>query len=572
MTKPNTYTNPILPGNHPDPSIIRSGKNYFLITSSFEYFPGIPIYHSTDLISWKLISHALTRRSQLDIRTPEPGGGVWAPTIREHDGWFYITAACFDRYRPQEDQRIWPRGFYVKCKAEDVFGGEWSEPVWFDEVGFDQDLFFDDDGKVYLSTTRRKHERTLRESLKDFAIHITTIDLSTGASTSVPKVIRSSPSGIAEGSHIFKRGKFYYLFTAEGGTESGHCEWVSRSSSGPLGPWEIIDAPLWKIGVEGDEVVNTGHIDIVEDEKGNWWAVMLACRPIKLDDRFKTFATTPGDYEEVPGGWKSSIFGRETFLVPMTWENDWPIINDGKKITLQGEGPGLYQLQQPTKWHDDFTSPELQLGWYRKNTPQKQDFQIITNPSSLRLRGNPYTLNSPACPTLFLRKQTSRTGVWSTRLTFNPTTPQMEAGTVVYWNHLTHASISIHGNHWADSTKRTIQFHLFINGKDSWTVIGPLQTEDDVILYIWCTDNGYIFGYRTCEEQDEKAIEWLGETTVDEITSDPLIGAPFTGMMLGVYATGNGNSGTVPADFEYVEFDAEMVPDPIVDKQFTCCG
>ena len=140
MTKLNTYTNPILPGSHPDPSIIRSGDNYFLITSSFEYFPGIPIYHSTDLISWRLISHALTRRSQLDIRTPEPGGGIWAPTIREHGGWFYITAACFDRYRPQEDQRVWPRGFYVKCKAEDVFGGEWSEPVWFDEVGFDQDV------------------------------------------------------------------------------------------------------------------------------------------------------------------------------------------------------------------------------------------------------------------------------------------------------------------------------------------------------------------------------------------------------------------------------------------------
>ncbi|KAF7906715.1 hypothetical protein EAF00_000994 [Botryotinia globosa] len=546
MTKPNTYTNPILPGSHPDPSIIRSGDNYFLITSSFEYFPGIPIYHSTDLISWKLISHALTRRSQLDIRTPEPGGGVWAPTIREHDGWFYITAACFDRYRPQEDQRVWPRGFYVKCKAQDVFGGEWSDPVWFDEVGFDQDLFFDDDGKVYLSTTRRKHERTIEKPLKDFAIHITTIDISTGVSTSVPRVIRSSPSGIAEGSHIFKRGKFYYLFTAEGGTESGHCEWVSRSSTGPFGPWEIINAPLWKIGVEGDEVVNTGHIDIVEDKDGTWWAVLLACRPIILAD-----------------GVKSSVFGRETFLVPMTWEDDWPVVNEGKKITLQGEGSGLYQIQQPAKWRDEFTSPKLQLGWYRKNTPQKQDFEITTNPSSLRLFGNPYTLGSPACPTVFFRKQTSRVGVWSTRLSFNPTSAHMEAGTIVYWNHLTYAHIGIKGS--PQESRKQVITQIFINGQAKGHSIGELKTKDDVTLFIWCTDEGYKLGFKPCDEPNEKAIQWMGETIVEEITADPPIGAAFTGMMLGVYATGNGDSGTVPANFSFVEFDTLFKPDPPID-------
>lgn len=171
-------------------------------------------------------------------------------------------------------------------------------------------MFFDGNGKVYLSTTRRKHERTIGKSLKDFAIHITTIDLSTGASTSTPKVIRSSESGIAEGSHIFKKGEFYYLFTAEGGTESGHCEWVSRSSNGPFGPWEVRNAPLWKIGDEGDEVVNTGHIDIVEDKNGNWWAVLLACRPINLPESFKTLpAVVPGGYDKITGGWKSSVFG-----------------------------------------------------------------------------------------------------------------------------------------------------------------------------------------------------------------------------------------------------------------------
>lgn len=133
------YINPILPGFNPDPSIIRVGNDFFLVTSSFEYFPGAPIYHSTDLIQWNLIGHALTRPSQLQIQTPEPGGGVWATTLRYHDGVFYILAASFQRYRPQEDDRVWPRGFYVKTR--NIWdSSSWSDPVYFDQVGFDQDV------------------------------------------------------------------------------------------------------------------------------------------------------------------------------------------------------------------------------------------------------------------------------------------------------------------------------------------------------------------------------------------------------------------------------------------------
>jgi beta-xylosidase len=127
----NTYQSPVIPGFNPDPSIIHSGSDFFLVTSSFEYFPGIPIYHSKDLICWRLIGHVLTRRSQLDIRTPELGGGIWAPRIREHDRWFYVTATYFDRYRPQVDDRLWPRGFYVKTNNI-LIKDSWSEPVFFD--------------------------------------------------------------------------------------------------------------------------------------------------------------------------------------------------------------------------------------------------------------------------------------------------------------------------------------------------------------------------------------------------------------------------------------------------------
>lgn len=148
-------------------------------------------------------------------------------------------------------------------------------------------LFWDDDGTVYLSSTYRKLVRTPNANIKDFAVHICTVDLDTGHSTSEPKLIRESTSGVAEGSHIFKHGRYYYLFTAEGGTESGHCEWVSRSPHGPLGPWELgPNNPLWRNGA-GDEVQNTGHIDLVEDTQGQWWAVLLGVRPVQRGDKWE---------------------------------------------------------------------------------------------------------------------------------------------------------------------------------------------------------------------------------------------------------------------------------------------
>lgn len=147
-----SYNNPIISGFNPDPSIVRVDKDFFLVTSTFEYFPGVPIYHSQDLIQWKLIGHALTRPSQLQIHTPEPGGGVWATTIRYHKGVYYITAASFQRYRPQQDDRVWPQGFYVK--TTDIWSEKtWSDPIYFDQVGFDQDVGFDHSPKIIAGMT-----------------------------------------------------------------------------------------------------------------------------------------------------------------------------------------------------------------------------------------------------------------------------------------------------------------------------------------------------------------------------------------------------------------------------------
>ncbi|KAJ5080874.1 CAZyme family GH43 [Penicillium angulare] len=519
-----SFTNPIIPGFNPDPSIVRVDKDYFLATSTFEYFPGIPIYHSRDLIQWKLIGHALTRTSQLQIHTPEPGGGIWAPTLRYHKGTFYVTAASFSRYRPQEDDRVWPQGFYVQ--TTNIWNDNcWSEPIYFDQVGFDQDLFWDDDDTVYLSSTYRKLQPTSGVKLKDFAVHICTVDLSTGHSTSEPKLIRESKSGVAEGSHIFKRGRYYYLFTAEGGTESGHCEWVSRSTHGPLGPWELgPNNPLWRNGLE-DEVQNTGHADLVEDSQGQWWAVLLGVRPVRRDGR-----------------WEESVFGRETFLVPVHWEDDWPIINEGKKISLQTTGPGLYQHVIDVAWRDDFNDPKLQLGWYRKNTPMTTDFTLTERPGHLRLHGGPYNLSVPSSPTMFLRKQSHRFCTWETKMSFVPTSEHTEAGTVLWWNHFTYSSLGLRKN----GENRIIRFR----SSEDTVVEHVLSLTKEIVLIVECGDQ-YRFGYREATESD---IIWIGTVDNQITTKSPPVGAPFTGMMLGLYAFGERQRCLSPADFSYAEF------------------
>jgi beta-xylosidase len=179
------HRNPILPGFNPDPSLVRVGEDYYLTTSTFEYFPGLPIYSSRDLTTWTLIGHALTRTSQLNLRTGEPGSGIWAPTLRYHEGVFYVASCLWTAYSPQTNVRVWPRGFYVST-TDPWLADSWSDPVYFDQPGFDQDLFWDVDGSVYLSTCYRAIDHDASSGLKGFAVHVSKVDLVTGASLDPP--------------------------------------------------------------------------------------------------------------------------------------------------------------------------------------------------------------------------------------------------------------------------------------------------------------------------------------------------------------------------------------------------
>ncbi|CAK7210018.1 hypothetical protein SBRCBS47491_000628 [Sporothrix bragantina] len=518
--------NPILTGFHPDPSIVRVRDDFFLATSSFEYTPGVAIYHSKDLRSWTLIGHALTRPSQLVVADGvEPGGGVWAPTLRYHEGIFYLATSSFARFCPQQNMRLFPRGFCVKTTNiwDDA---AWSDPVYFDVAGFDQDLFWDN-GRVYLCTTHPKVDRPADAppSRLDFAIHLCEVDLATGRSLSPAVMLRDSNVGscIAEGSHLYRRGPYYYLLVAEGGTGMSHSESVYRSIEGVRGPWEPSPGnPILKSQGEGDDVQNTGHVDLVEDAQGHWWAVLLGVRPL----------------QGVDGATRMSVFGRETFLVPVTWVDDWPVINHNKKVCLGLDSDS----SESQDWQDDFSTSTLSLGWYRKN------YTLLTNPPRVRLHGGPYNLSSPGCPNLLLRKQQHRAGLWTAQLSFCPTNAYEEAGTVVYWNYTTYSSIGV------CLSKTTRERVVRFQSPDGEATEHPLGGDDTVLLFIQCNEDGYKLGFLGVSEDSGEQIQWLGSVDSEAMTREPPVGMAFSGMLLGIYAFSEHHGLSSPADFSRVTF------------------
>ncbi|RSH93063.1 hypothetical protein EHS25_007416 [Saitozyma podzolica] len=412
------FRNPIIPGFNPDPTICRVGLDYFLATSTFEYFPGVPTYTSRDLVSWRLIGHALNRRSQLDLRAVESGGGIFAPTLRYHDGRWYMTTTCFHRRSPAiaGDTRIMARGFYVW--TEDIWDqSRWSDPIYFDATGIDQDLFFGDDGKVYLTWAKYIPELDpMPPKHYNLSCFTMQVDLATGRSLSPARMVRHNSTignWVSEGPHILKRGEWYYLITADGGTHTAHQEWVCRSKQGPFGPWEEGPPGINPVVYNGDDgvVTMTGHMDMVEGTDGRWWAVCLAVRP--------------------QNGHQSQL-GRETFLMPVEWVNNWPVVNGGHKIGLCGPlWAGLPRIPPESSWVADFkpnmgygvdeSSPDLgAAGWYHLRTPVRPDYDLTTRPGTLGILGGPYGLDEDESLSMVLRKQTTFHGVWRVTINFDP--------------------------------------------------------------------------------------------------------------------------------------------------------
>ncbi|GFZ43088.1 hypothetical protein JCM24511_00806 [Saitozyma sp. JCM 24511] len=521
MSVTNTYRNPILPGFNPDPSLCYvPGKGYFVSTSTFEYFPGLPIYHSTDLINWKLIGHALNRRSQgVDMQTVETSAGLWAPTFRYHNGRWYMICSCFWRLRIADGKPdVISSGFYVS--TDDIFDdSKWSDAVYFEEVGFDQDLLFDDDGKVYQTVTRFDFAAATTNGHPKIQSWINEIDLATGQSLTEPVLAKASPLGVAEGCHILKREGWYYFFTAEGGTQDGHRECVYRSKS-PMGPFEPPPEGVNPLIYNADhpDIQNTGHMDLIEGDDGKWVAVFLGVRPV-----FKASVTKEG------GLGMPTHLGRETFMAPMEWVDGWPVVNKKKPIELIGEADGLTLLPERAGWIDEFG--------------QKGD--LTERPGYLVLRGSPVRIDVEHSPSILLQKQPGFNLDWETQVEFTPSKPGQEAGTVVWMSKGAHAALGLRG----------------IEGGKTEVVFRKPSADDKFEEKTFAMDASsgtpVTFFVKARTLQYEFAFKIQGSETVvaGTLPSDALKPL-FTGVHLGVYAQGANDTPCLnSAYFKYAKWD-----------------
>lgn len=365
---PDQYLNPIIAGFYPDPSFVRAGDDYYLVQSSFSWFPGIPIFHSTDLVNWRQIGHVLDRPSQLTLDGLEISEGVFAPTIRYYDGTFYVINTL-----------VGAGGNFLVTATDPA--GPWSDPVWLPIDGIDPDIFFDDDGRAYVSNNGPPIGQPRYDGHR--AIWLQELDLQTNELTGPRRLIIDGGVDITrepiwiEAPHIFKVDGRYYLIAAEGGTAEGHSEVVFRSDSvwGPWVPYEN-NPILTQRHLPDDRpfpVTSAGHADMVETPNGDWWAVFLATRPY-LDGFYNT--------------------GRETFMLPVTWEEGWPVIlPDTAVIPVVVDRPDLPSSDPapiPTNGNftirDDFDDEQLAFYWNFVRTPKETWYQLADGELSIQAR------------------------------------------------------------------------------------------------------------------------------------------------------------------------------------------
>ncbi len=503
------FENPILPGCHPDPSICRVNDDFYLVTSSFEYFPGVPIFHSKDLVHWRPIGHVLTRKSQLDLTSTPSSRGIYAPTLRYARGRFYLITTNVDRNL----------NFFVTAKRPE---GPWSDPNPVDHGGIDPSLSFDGDS-VYYSRNGTGHD------FDHPVIQQATIDIATGKLTTKLRTIWRGTGGIwPEGSHLVKRGDWYYLVTAEGGTSYDHSVVVARSKQ-PFGPF--VGAPHNPILTHRDKlhtpVHAVGHADLVQLKDGTWWAVMLGIRPKN------------GHFHHL---------GRETFLAPVTFDREgWPHIGRRGALPMHHEPPPLksHRFRDPAA-RDDFDSDALDCRWQFIRNPSARDWSLVARPGHLRLVGSATTLDDVKSQCALVRRQQHFDVCCRAKLEFEPQSENEEAGMLIRAGegyHYTLAVRRVDGQRCAVLTS-TVCWKRSVIGST------PIRSKS-VILEVNANARRYalsvIAGARS---------HVLGQLPTRPLSSEYISKRGpmhFTGVMIGLFASGHGKRCRTPADFDWFE-------------------
>ncbi|KAF1695230.1 glycoside hydrolase 43 family protein [Pseudoxanthomonas jiangsuensis] len=418
---PGQFRNPVIKGFHPDPSVVRVGGDYYLVTSTFGWFPGIPVFHSTDLVHWTQIGNAIDRPDQLDFGAHDLVNGVFAPAIEYHDGRFWIANTCFPACG----------GNFVITATDPA--GPWSDPVWLPDLagGIDPSLFFDDDGRAWI-VNNDLPEGGKERYTGHRAIWLQQFDPQAMRTVGPRTVILDGGINPAqkpeyvEGPHLFKRDGWYYLTAAEGGTGEMHRQVVLRSRrvEGPYVAWSGNPA-LTQRDLPRERpfpVTSTGHADFVRTQDGDWWAVFLGNRP----------------YPPLDGHYVNT--GRETFLLPVAWTADgWPRIGEpGQPVPYALDAPRLPPGTAPVPTsgsfavNDDFDRPALAPSWITPRNPRSEWHRLADG--ALWLQAREVRLGDRGNPSFLARRQQHQDADVSTVVRFAPARDGDTAGLAAFQN------------------------------------------------------------------------------------------------------------------------------------------
>ena len=515
------FINPVISGAHPDPSICRAGDDYYIVNSSFEYFPGLPIHHSKDLVNWELIGHGLHREDQcngdMNLLDVQSDGGIHAPTIRYHKGTFYIITT--NVYNSGDGKPGLMRNFVITAKDP---SGPWSEPHIIEGApGIDPDIFFDTDGKVYFTGTHSPGDMNANGIGE---IWIQELDIKKWKLTGDRKTVWDGVFGCCtEGPHIYKEHGLYYLLVAEGGTGKNHAVMMAASKD-IFGPYEENqrNPVLTTRHVTNDYFVNsTGHADMIQLADGRWYMVSLGKRN-DLD----------GD----------ANMGRETYLIPMKWEPTivkWQQVSETKwepvrylfpvAAPLSGKVERFFPLPFAEKpqyinnsYIDDFTSKNLNLKWTFIRVPQENTYSLNDNPGYLRLY--PKT---------------------TTKMNFMPKNNKVESGIIHYQKERNYLASVVYKvgkkffleQRLKEKDKKLVSLKKVSLKKYNGSIIFKTISRKDEYTFYYSLDDGENFTY------------------LSSLDALKLLDRNYTGALLGMFATSNGKKTKDYADFDWIRYN-----------------
>lgn len=523
------YSNPVLAGFYPDPSICRVGNDYYLVNSTFSYFPGLPIFHSTDLVNWKQIANAINRNEQLNLKEAGVSRGLFAPSIRYHKGTFYIMCTNVSA----------GGNFIITAKNP---AGPWSNPVFTPAVnGIDPSLFFDDNDKVYIIyNSEAPDNKPLYEGHR--TIRMIEYDIKNQKTVGSDKILVNGGTDLSkhpiwiEGPHIYKIKNWYYLMCAEGGTAEQHSEVIFRSKS--------VDGPYVSYGnnpiltqrdlnpARKNPVTSTGHADLVETPDGKWYAVFLGCRPYE------------GEYYNT---------GRETFMAPVTWKDGWPVIvpkDEEVKYKYPVPFATTKKVANPFSgnytFKDDFNEAKLNLRYVMLRNPEPGLFQIKDGHLELPLKET--TVAEKQNPSFIGFRQAHLKGNAVASLSFSAKTANEKAGLLIFQNegHYYFLCKSIRdGKPVVELYKSASQ----AGQKEELMASAILKNDNALQLKIQADNDKYNFYY------SEENGKWISlKSNVDATYLSTKVAGGFVGCMYAMYATSDGIASANVAKYDWFQY------------------